>query len=448
MKLFGTDGLRALAGEYPLDNATLELLGTLLCIHFRDKGYETELIVGQDTRESGEAIFSALKKGFCNAGGRIDHAGIISTPALAYIAKREKKCATAITASHNPYRDNGIKIFGPDGIKLSEDSEAWIEPFLLGEKSLSGQKPPDSAGENREMQNYFHEEYCNHLLTDLFSDLDLSGMRIAIDCANGALYQIAPEVLRQLGATVTAFYTEPNGRNINEHCGALYPEVLQAEIKSVDDFDCGFTFDGDGDRCLPVDKRGIYDGDFVLAAAGMYLKKLGRLKKDAIVATIMSNIGLEVFLQKNGIQLYRVPVGDKNVLDRLLKEELSLGGEQSGHIIFLNDSLIGDGLMTALQLLRIMRQTQRPLADLCPGFTRFPQTLLNIKVLRKPDFDSIPEIASAARDVEKQLVGEGRLLLRYSGTEMLARIMIEGPDQQRIEQMANSLGEIVRSKLN
>lgn len=448
MRLFGTDGLRAVAGEYPLDSATLELLGRVLCVHFREKGYDAELIIGQDTRESGNTIFSALTKGFCDAGGRIDHAGVISTPALAYLAGKEKKCALAITASHNPYRDNGIKIFGPDGIKLSEESEIRIEPFLLGEKLFAGtENSPVAAGENREMQEYFRAEYCDHLINEVFSDLDLRGVRIALDCANGALYQIAPDVMRRLGAEVAAFYTEPNGRNINERCGALHPEVLLEEMKSGR-FDSGFTFDGDGDRCLNVDRQGIYDGDFILAASALHLKSRGQLRNNAVVATPMSNMGLEVFLRSHGITLHRVPVGDKNVLEKLQQEGLSLGGEQSGHIIFMNESFIGDGLMTALQLLRITQNSGLPLARLCNGFVRFPQILLNIQVKSKPDWTTIPEVVSQVEAIERELDGQGRILLRYSGTEMLARIMIEGPEEQRIQDLAKKLGEIMKAKLN
>lgn len=447
MKLFGTDGLRAVAGEFPLDSATLELLGRVLCVHFQEKHFQTELIIGQDTRESGDAILSALRRGFCDAGGRIDHAGVISTPALAYLARKENMCAISITASHNPYRDNGIKIFGPDGFKISEESEAWIEPFLLGEKSFAGFVTSQQKGENREMLEHFHDEYCNHLTHELFRGLNLAGLRIALDCANGALYRIAPEVIRQFGAEVTAFHVEPDGKNINERCGALHPDILFEETKNGA-FDCGFTFDGDGDRCLVVDKNGIYDGDFILAAAAVYLKTKGQLKNHAVVATPMSNMGLEVFLRHHGIELHRVPVGDKNVLEKLRQEDLSLGGEQSGHIIFMNDTFIGDGLMTALHLLRMLRESGHRLADLCDGFVRFPQILLNIQVRKKPDLKTIPEIGSRIEEIEKQLGSEGRIVVRYSGTEMLVRIMIEGPDHELIQTMAQDLGWIMKDHLN
>lgn len=436
-----------MAGEFPLDSATLELLGRVLCVHFREKRFETELIVGQDTRESGDAILAALRRGFCDAGGRIDHAGVISTPALAYLARRERMCALSITASHNPYRDNGIKIFGPDGFKISEESESWIEPFLLGERSFTGVENSPRTGENREMEEYFRDEYSNHLTRELFAGMDLGGLRIALDCANGALYRIAPEVIRKLGAEVTAFHTEPNGKNINERCGALHPDILFKEMKEGS-FDCGFTFDGDGDRCLAVDRNGIYDGDFILAAAALNLKSRGQLRNNAVVATPMSNMGLEVFLRNHGVELHRVPVGDKNVLEKLRQEDLSLGGEQSGHIIFMNDSFVGDGLMTALHLLRMLQASEAHFGKLCDGFVRFPQILLNIHVRKKPDLKTIPEIVGKMEEIEKLLGEQGRIVVRYSGTEMLVRIMIEGPDQQSIQNMAQDLGRIMKDHLN
>lgn len=439
--------MRAVAGEFPLDSATLELLGRVLCVHFRNKQFETELIVGQDTRESGDAIFEALRRGFCDAGGRIDHAGVISTPALAYLARREKMCAISVTASHNPYRDNGIKIFGPDGFKISEESESWIEPFLLGERPFIGFESSPRTGGNREMGEYFQDEYAKHLTRELFAGMDLGGLRIALDCANGALYRIAPAVIRELGAEVTAFHVEPNGKNINEGCGALHPDVLFGEMQGGA-FDCGFTFDGDGDRCLAVDQDGVYDGDFILAAATLYLKSRGLLKDNAVVATPMSNMGLEVFLRNHGVELHRVPVGDKNVLEKLQQENLSLGGEQSGHIIFMNYSFVGDGLMTALHLLRMLRASGSPFGKLCDGFVRFPQILLNVQVRRKPDLKTIPEIVNKVQEIEKLLGEQGRIVVRYSGTEMLVRIMIEGPDQQNIQSMAQDLGQIMKNHLN
>jgi phosphoglucosamine mutase len=445
-KLFGTDGLRGVASVFPLDQASIELLGRVLFFMLKDRDIEPELIIGRDTRESGPILFNALCRGFSSAGGKVDDAGILSTPALAYLAQTEKKCAVSITASHNPYQDNGIKIFGPDGYKLSEEVEAEIEPYLLGEKSLDRTDTIPECNRNSDFLEYFRSEYKEYLVRSLFRDLNLQGLKIAIDCANGALCEVAPSVLRAMGAEVKAFHNQPNGQNINDHCGALYPDVLYGYVQE-NGFDAGFTFDGDGDRCMAADKTHVYDGDHILAAAALYLKAHGKLKNNAVVGTAMSNMGLEVFLRNHGIHLYRVPVGDKNVLEKLQEEDLSLGGEQSGHIIFMNDSFIGDGLLTALQVLRILKESGNSLSNYCKGFTKYPQVLLNVPVKSKPDLNTVPEIKEGIAKVEEELKTSGRILVRYSGTESLARIMIEGPEQSQIESMAASLAEIVRQKL-
>jgi phosphoglucosamine mutase len=446
-KLFGTDGLRGIAGEYPLDNATVELLGRIFYYLLLDRKTSTEIIIGRDTRESGPILFAALCRGFTGAGGRVHDAGVMSTPSLAYLARANGLCAISITASHNAYVDNGIKIFGPDGYKLSDQAELEIEPYLLGEKTFARSAETQSVAQAVDMHEQYVSSYCDYLAKSLFPDLDLHGTKIALDCANGALSEIAPRVIRHFGGHVVAFHIEPNGRNINDRCGSLHPEVLFHEVK-IDGFDCGFTFDGDGDRCLTVDSEAIYDGDFILAAASRYLQSRNELKKNAVVATSMSNLGLEIFLRKLGITLHRVPVGDKNVLEKLEQEQLSLGGEQSGHIIFKNDTFIGDGLITALQLLRIYKNLHVPFSHLCDGFIRCPQVLVNVAVRSKPELKSIPEIHQKMNEIEQQLNGSGRMLVRYSGTEMLARVMLEGTDQNTIESMANELGELIRNKLN
>lgn len=446
-KLFGTDGLRGVAGQYPLDNATVELLGRVLYFLLVDHHIEPEIIIGRDTRESGPLLFAALRRGFGRAGGRIYDAGIMSTPAIAYLALSEGKCAISITASHNPYPDNGIKIFGPDGFKISEDSENSIEPYLTGEQAFQKDSTTFASPQSESMHEEFRNRYSRHFLEGLFPELKLNGLRIALDCANGALSEIAPLVVRSFGAEVTAFHTSPDGKNINEGCGSLHPETFLEEIRK-DGFDCGFTFDGDGDRCLAADKNGIYDGDFIIASAARYLQAQGSLKKNAVVATPMSNLGLEIFLKKNGIELHRVPVGDKNVLEKLRQEDLSLGGEQSGHIIFMNESFIGDGLLTALEMLRIYKKSSVSFAELCDGFVKYPQILLNVSVRKKPDLETIPQVQDQIHGIEQALGDSGRILVRYSGTEMVARIMIEGPDQKQIEQMAAALAETIKAKLN
>lgn len=446
-KLFGTDGLRGVAGEYPLDNATLELLGHVLHALLTARSIQPEIIIGRDTRESGPAIFNAICRGFTAAGGKIDDAGVLSTPALAYLANTEKKCTISITASHNPYRDNGIKLFGPDGYKLNENAENEIEPYLLGTTPFLREAVSGKCAGNEDLQDYFHSRYQDHLIKEVFAGLNLRGLKIALDCANGAVWEVAPRVLRELGADVSAIHTQPNGRNINDHCGALHPETLVRHLQSVR-CDAGFTFDGDGDRCLSADENGVHDGDFILAAAAVYLKDRGRLKNNTVVATTMSNLGLEVFLRERDIHLIRVPVGDKYVLEKLDQEGLSLGGEQSGHIIFRNEGFIGDGLLTSLEILRIMKETGKPLIHICDGFVRYPQILLNIPVRSKPDLGEFPDVQQSIHQIERELGDRGRIVVRYSGTESLARIMIEGPDQDMIGRMAEGLGKILSEKLN
>src|SRR3972149_2952491 len=276
-KLFGTDGLRAKAGEFPLDNGTTELLGRILFFLLQDRHITPELIVGRDTRESGPNILKALCRGFGGAGGKIDDAGILPTPAVAFMARAEQKCAVSITASHNAYPDNGIKIFGPDGYKISEQSESEIEPFLLGEKTFTRSSLPSNSVDPVPLEQYFRSRYSGYLASDLFPDLNLRGMRIALDCAHGAVFQIAPAILRQMEAEVVAFNVEPNGKNINDHCGSLHPKFLFEQLQQGN-FDYGFTFDGDGDRCLFGGREAMYDGDYILAAAACFLQKRGELK--------------------------------------------------------------------------------------------------------------------------------------------------------------------------
>lgn len=444
-KLFGTDGLRGTAGQYPLDQATVELLGRILFFIFTETHVEPVLIVGRDTRESGPLISAALCRGFSRDGGKIRDAGILPTPAIAFLAKSEQHFAVSITASHNPSEDNGIKIFGPDGLKFSEQTELEIEPYLLGEKSFIRESSAQQ-GENCSVEQEFQAKYFNHIVNDFFPDLDLTGMSIVIDCANGALYHLAPAILRKLGATVHPLNTNPDGKNINHKSGSLYPEVVANALRE-NGFDCGFTFDGDGDRCLVADHHQLYDGDFILGAAARYLAERSQLKNRTVVGTSMTNLGLEVFLKNHGIRLLRVPVGDKYVLEKLREEDLSLGGEQSGHIIFMNDSFVGDGLATALQVLRIYKNSGKSFSEIFQGIQRYPQTIVNVSVKSKPELSSVAGMQEKIEQIESELGGSGRVVVRYSGTEMVARVMLEGPEQTLIDRMAGELCEILRARL-
>ena len=444
-KLFGTDGLRGTAGNFPLDHATLELLGRILYFNFIETHVEPVLILGRDTRESGPDLAASLCRGFSGAGGRIRDGGILPTPAIAYLAKSEGNFAVSITASHNPSEDNGIKIFGPDGLKFSEQTELEIEPYLLGEKSFV-RETTAPKGEHCAIEEEFQTKYFNHLVNDFFPDLELSGMSIVLDCANGALFQLAPSILTRLGAKVHSLHTTPDGKNINYKSGSLYPEVVANALRE-NGFDCGFTFDGDGDRCLVADHHQLYDGDFILGAAARYLDSRSQLKNKAVVGTSMTNLGLEVFLKQRSIRLLRVPVGDKYVLEKLREEDLSLGGEQSGHIIFMNDSFIGDGLATALQVLRIYKNSGKSFPEIFSGIQRYPQVIVNITVKSKPDLSVVPGVSEKLELIESELGDSGRVVLRYSGTEMVARIMLEGPEQNMIERMAGELGAIIKGQL-
>lgn len=444
-KLFGTDGLRGTAGNYPLDNATVELLGRILYFHFTEKHLNPVLIIGRDTRESGPTIAAALARGFCRAGGQVRDGGILPTPAIAYLARSERNFAVAITASHNPSADNGIKIFGTDGLKLSEQTELEIEPYLLGEKSFVRDNG-SPQGETCAEEQAFRKKYFDHLVNDFFPDLDLSGMSLVVDCANGAFYDLAPAILRKMGATVHPLNTNPDGKNINYNCGSLYPEVVTQELRK-NGFDCGFTFDGDGDRCLSADHTDMYDGDFILGAAARYLNSRSQLKKNKVVGTSMTNLGLDAFLRRQNIELIRVPVGDKYVLEKLKEEDLSLGGEQSGHIIFMNDSFIGDGLVTALQVLRMYKNSGTSFSGIFEGIKRYPQVLISVPVKSKPELQTVAGVSEKIELIERELAEAGRIVVRYSGTEMLARVMLEGPDQTQIEKMASELCKILESQL-
>ena len=444
-KLFGTDGLRGTAGNYPLDNATTELLGRILYFDIKETDSNPALIVGRDTRDSGPTIARALTTGFIRAGGNVHDGGILPTPAIAYLARTEKKYAVSITASHNPSSDNGIKIFGPDGLKLSEQMENEIEPYLLGEKAFVPETS-SATGQKFSNEEEFKNKYFDHLVNDFFPDLNLTGMTVVLDCANGALYELAPAIMRKMGASVHALNTSPDGKNINHNCGSLYPQVV-ADVLRKNGYDCGFTFDGDGDRCLVADHTELYDGDFVLGAAARYLHSHNQLKKRIVVGTSMTNLGLEAFLNTLGIQLVRVPVGDKYVLEKLRDENLSLGGEQSGHIIFMNDSFIGDGLATALQILRIYKNSGKTFSGIFEGIQRYPQTIVNVSVRSKPELSTITGVPEKIQQIEQELGRSGRIVVRYSGTEMLARVMLEGPDQRLIDKMAGELSEILKSQL-
>jgi phosphoglucosamine mutase len=453
-KLFGTDGVRGKAGEFPLDEYTVELIGHSLALNLAQAlGKSPKLIIGRDTRESGPVIAAWLARGTARAGAKVESAGVITTPGVAFIARSTPfDAGVVISASHNPYQDNGIKIFSPSGKKIADELERRIEEDVatLQKTQEIGNKPKASvisSVTHCEVNPHYRNRYIDYLVKEVGRGLKLDGLKIAIDCANGAACYVAPQVFEQLGARLNLLSAQPDGRNINAGCGSLYPEKLrQAVLESR--FDLGIAFDGDADRAVFVDSTGsLVDGDNTMLILADYLKSRGRLSGQTVVATVMSNIGLEIALRQRGIQLVRTRVGDRYVLEELLTRNASLGGEQSGHIILPEISLAGDGIITAIELLRAVEESGRPLAELAGQLTRFPQVLVNVQVRHKPPLESLPQVKSEMERIERDLQGRGRLLVRYSGTENLARVMIEGEDQTKIEEQANSLAELIKKAI-
>jgi phosphoglucosamine mutase len=444
-EFFGTDGIRGVAGEYPLDEKTVARIGYALARELSSAvGRAPQIIIGRDTRESGTWIERALAAGARAAGAEVISAGVITTPGVAFLTKRlNQDAGVVISASHNPYTDNGIKVFSPSGRKLSDATEAAIERDL---KDAAAIFPPFVDAEV-ECDHKLKDLYLAFLRDEIGAGLDLRGLKLVIDCAEGASSEFAPPLFTALGAETISIHASPNGRNINLDCGSLHPEELQRRVVA-ESAALGFAFDGDADRMLLVDETGrLLDGDYVLYIIAEYLRAQGRLVGDRVVATVMSNLGLEVALGERGIDLIRASVGDKYVLEELLSGGGSLGGEQSGHIIFPEISLAGDGLITSLELLRVWRATKRSLSDLAAGFKRYPQVLINIRVARKPPLDGIPAIKEAIDALDREMNGHGRLLVRYSGTENLARVMLEGPDEAVVDRQARAIADLIESEL-
>lgn len=439
-KLFGTDGIRSLAGEFPLDEKTVRTIGASLARQFTASlGRAPRFITGRDTRESGGWIEQAFHGGAVSEGATCESAAVITTPGVAYLTSAFGfDAGIVISASHNPYYDNGIKIFLPDGKKIDRETESLIEADIFDAADFDGTTVDIDISRTDE----FYANYIDHLKSNV-PGISAAGLKIVIDCANGAASGFALQLISDLGAEVIAIHDQPDGRNINESCGSLHLEHLQAKVVEQK-ADLGVAFDGDADRALFVDETGkIIDGDATLWILAEYLKSHGKLTNSTVVATVMSNLGLELALRSRGVELLRADVGDKYVLDALLKTGSEIGGEQSGHIIFPEISLVGDGMMTALLLLRAMTEKGASVSRAADGFVQYPQILKNVKVLEKRPFAEVPEIASAAKQVEYELDGTGRLLLRYSGTENLARVMIEGKDQAVIEALAGRLADTI-----
>jgi phosphoglucosamine mutase len=450
-KLFGTDGIRGEAGKFPLDAKTVQAIGRSLARHLEaENDRPPRIVIGRDTRESGPWIEQALVRGAREHEAEIHSAGIITTPGIAFLARTlPADAGVVISASHNPFQDNGIKIFEPSGRKLDDAMERRIEADIASETDNAS--PPSPALEDERSRTDQSEElrarYFSCLVNDIAQELELSNFTMVVDCANGAAYEIAPRLFSELGARVVTINNQPDGKNINRDCGSLHIEGLQQRVL-VERADLGVAFDGDADRALFVDGAGQFvDGDATMWVLAKYLKSRGELAGDKVVATVMSNIGLEIALKTQGIHLTRADVGDKYVLEELIKSGAALGGEQSGHIIFPKLSLAGDGMLTTISLLRVMRENHFSLSELTSGMQRYPQLLVNVRVREKRPFAELPRVQQVARQIETELGDRGRLLLRYSGTEPLARVMIEGEDERVIKSQADRLADAIRNEL-
>ncbi|MCM3903168.1 MAG: phosphoglucosamine mutase [Pyrinomonadaceae bacterium] len=449
-KLFGTDGVRGEAGRFPMDAETLRTVGTSLTTHLRERlGRAPVIIVGRDTRESGGWLEQSLIEGALEAGAECQSAGVITTPGVAFLARTlPADAGVVISASHNGYQDNGFKIFAPSGRKLDDETECLIEAdILVGTEEKS---PSPNTGvhlPDEDLAAALRSRYLDFLQHEIAQGLTLNDQTIVADTANGAASSLGPPLFRRLGASVVAINDKPDGRNINRDCGSLHIEALQEKVIATG-ADMGVAFDGDADRSLFVDAKGRFvDGDATLWVLGKYMHDRGELSNGLVVATVMSNIGLEIALRSRGLRLFRTDVGDKYVLEELTRSGAGLGGEQSGHIIFPRLSLAGDGLITTLCLLRAMRDERKPLHELTEGFKRYPQVLVNVEVREKRPFVEVEQIQKLVRETESQLGDAGRLLLRYSGTEPLARVMIEGHDQAMIEAHARNLAMVIKRTL-
>lgn len=444
-KLFGTDGIRAIAGQSPLDASTIYAIGVALAHILAARTASPRVLLGMDTRESSGWIAATLTAGLGAGGASVESAGVITTPGIAFLAQKHGFAAgVVISASHNPWQDNGIKLFGPDGYKLPDAVELAIEEEIFRQLASLTMLPQQTVPP--EVNEADRAEYVRFLLAAV-PGLSLDGRRIVVDCANGAASSVASQLFADLGGEVIITNASPDGRNINEACGALHPEVVAAKVKHRQ-ASMGITFDGDADRALFADENGhVVNGDAVLLLAGRDLQARGLLTNSTVVATTMSNMGLEAALKRSGIQMLRAAVGDKYVLEQMIATGAALGGEQSGHIIFTGRSTTGDGLLTALLLLDIVHRSGKSLAELVADLKVFPQVIVNVKVREKKPLDRIPAVVAAIRAAEMDLADSGRVVIRYSGTEALARVMIEAESEPMMRHHADTIAAAIRTEL-
>jgi phosphoglucosamine mutase len=442
-KYFGTDGIRAKAGSFPLDYNSVHALGKALVSLAEEEGLIRKFLLGRDTRESGNWLETAFVHGVQDAGGTVLCAGVIPTSAVSLLVKKHALSAgIVISASHNPYQDNGIKLFSSKGTKIDDDWERRLERALV-----SPLKPVARRTEPTASIPSLAAEYLDFLQSKFDGVAGRARLKVVLDCANGASSVLAPQLFGRLGFEVQPLACSPDGRNINDGCGSLYPESLARRVVETR-ADIGIAFDGDADRALWVDERGrLLNGDHTLFVQAGDMHSRGRLRADTVVATFMSNLGLERALSKMSIRLVRAPVGDRFVLEKMSALGANLGGEQSGHTIFLDDCPTGDGLLTALKMLEVMIERNGRLSELVQGFVEFPQVLLNVPVARKPDLGTIPEVMDNLTLIRELLKNSGRIEVRYSGTEPLARVMVEGEDKKQVEELARKMAEVLAKNL-
>ncbi len=448
-KLFGTDGIRGLANVEPLTADIVYKLGKYTAILFEKNKSDkrTRIIIGKDTRISCDMLENALTAGLCSYGADVIKTGIIPTPAIAYLTKKYNMDAgIMISASHNSYEDNGIKFFSYNGFKLPEEMENELTRMLHEENTKFERPIGNNVGKVIEAPTAW-QDYIEHLKNTIPQDIDFSNIKVVLDCANGATSSIAPQIFAELGIKAEIRHNNPDGTNINLNCGSIFAYSLSEDVIK-EKATIGICFDGDGDRVIALDEKGnMIDGDFIMAICSKYLFHAKNNLQKILITTVMSNLGLEKFTEESGIKMIRTNVGDKYVLEEMITQGAVLGGEQSGHIIFGEHTTTGDGLITALQLISIMVKENKNLSDLAKIMKKYPQILVNVRVKEKKDFYDMPKIRKAIEEIEKKIANEGRLLIRYSGTEPLARIMMEGLDEKKITKMANRLAEVIKSDL-
>jgi len=446
-KLFGTDGIRGVANEYPITPEMAVKIGKSVAYAFKEKAATQIFIIGKDTRQSGSMLEYALASGICSAGANVLLAGILPTPGIAYLSRTLKASAgIVVSASHNPFFDNGIKLFDKNGYKLTDEAEDEIEDIVLNNNMLLASKLANNIG-SVSVLNDSAKRYSDFLKSSLPKGFTLNGIKIVIDCSNGATYKIAPELLSDLGADITVLYNTPDGKNINEKCGSEHTgPMINKVLKNKADI--GIAFDGDGDRLIAVDENGkILSGDKILAISAIIMKNNKQLSNNNVVSTVMSNMGLVSLFKEKGINHTMTQVGDRYVMQEMIKTGSVLGGEDSGHIIFSNFQTTGDGILTALKLIQFMKEESKPLSKLNKFMTVYPQMLINIHVSHKPEINDVPEIADAVKYVENILKEKGRVLVRYSGTQPICRVMVEGPDKEKTERFCQYIADKVRNNI-